>query len=92
MYRCYSALADGTNDYVALEDLNCKQFTPFRRQNEINYETVILIINLFARFHALSFAYRDQHPEDFKKIAVCLEVWNISIMTCNVKISMLYFC
>ncbi|XP_044729401.1 uncharacterized protein LOC123292752 [Chrysoperla carnea] len=65
---CYSALADGENDFIALEDLTPQGYGAAKRQTGLDFDHCLLIIRLLARFHSLSFAYKDQHPELFHEM------------------------
>ncbi|GLV44667.1 uncharacterized protein CBL_20578 [Carabus blaptoides fortunei] len=71
--RCFAAMSDGKNDYIALEDLTAQSYVPFKRQNQMDYENIVMIIRLFARFHALSFALKDRIPEIFQNLVDKIE-------------------
>ncbi|KAF5297341.1 hypothetical protein FQA39_LY12180 [Lamprigera yunnana] len=71
--RYVSSLCDGTNDYVVLENMNYKDFVGFSRINSLDIEHVQMIINIFARFHALGFAFKNQKPHEFEVTANALQ-------------------
>ncbi|XP_046484171.2 uncharacterized protein [Neodiprion pinetum] len=67
--RCLAAVTDGENDYLALEDVSILGFGPVTRQNTLNLSQCELILKALARFHAVSFAYKDQKKEEFQNLA-----------------------
>ncbi|KAF5285489.1 hypothetical protein FQR65_LT13234 [Abscondita terminalis] len=71
LYLC--GIADGTHDYIALENLNNKGFMSLTRSGGIDFEHTQLIMNLFARFHALALAFKDQKPSEFDEVATSLD-------------------
>ncbi|KZC04967.1 PREDICTED: uncharacterized protein LOC107193292 [Dufourea novaeangliae] len=64
-----ASVMDGINDYIALEDVTPLGYRPICRQNCINANQCAMILRTVARFHAISFAYKDQKTEDFKEIS-----------------------
>ncbi|XP_061705536.1 uncharacterized protein LOC133516560 [Cydia pomonella] len=61
---------DGENDIICLEDVSIYKFKPYPvRQEGIEYEHCKVTFNAMAKFHALSFAMRDQKPEEFNGIS-----------------------
>ncbi|KAK2578156.1 hypothetical protein KPH14_001352 [Odynerus spinipes] len=71
--RHLGSLADGENDYLVLENVCTLGFGPVTRHNFISMEDCIGILETFATFHAISFAYKDQHKEEFTKCVSHLE-------------------
>ncbi|KAK4886830.1 hypothetical protein RN001_003101 [Aquatica leii] len=71
LYIC--GLADGTNDYIALENLNTKGFYGLTRSGGLDLEHTQQIMRIFARFHALALAFKDQKPKEFEEVANSLE-------------------
>lgn len=63
---------DGENDFVVLEDVSPLGFGPASRQNCIDWAECIVILKTLAKFHAISFAYKDQKKEEFTKLASVL--------------------
>lgn len=66
MPKVFGTITDGENDFLALEDLSVYDFVSATRQEGIDYVHCKYALECFARFHALSFAYRDQNPENFE--------------------------
>jgi len=71
--KCLASCADGTNDFIVMEDLSHDGFGNRGRSDGLDVQHVKLIIELFAKFHSLGFAFKDQKPEEFKKISDSLE-------------------
>lgn len=65
--------SDGQNDFISLEDLSCKNYDSLERGNGLDYEHTINVIDVFAKFHALSLAYKDQKPEEFNEVVNSLK-------------------
>lgn len=63
---------DGESDFIVLEDASCLGFGPASRQNCLDWSECAMIVTTMAKFHAISFAYRDQKEEEFIKIASCI--------------------
>lgn len=63
---------DGENDFIALEDVSFYGFNNMDRSKGVNYEHTVAFLQILAKFHALSLAYKDQHPEKFLEIASAL--------------------
>ncbi|XP_045507205.1 uncharacterized protein LOC123703296 [Colias croceus] len=65
----FLALSDGVNDVICLEDASLDKYGSPVRQEGIDYEHFKLTSEVLAKFHALSFAMRDQRPEEFAEIS-----------------------
>lgn len=58
---------------MILEDLNARHFEVINHRQEIlTFDHVSLVMKALGKFHALSFALRDQQPEKFKEITSSL--------------------
>ncbi|XP_043288978.1 uncharacterized protein [Venturia canescens] len=66
---CLSALADGENDYIALQDVRDFGYGPVARLETLTLEEMTFLLQGMANFHAVSFAYKDQNKEKFDKLA-----------------------
>ncbi|XP_049787987.1 uncharacterized protein LOC126191227 [Schistocerca cancellata] len=71
--RCYKAFTDGEHDYIVLEDLSVLGFQPAKGQETYNFEHCAEVLKCMAKFHALSFAMKDQELEEFRAAAHNLE-------------------
>lgn len=71
--RYIISFTDSENDFLILEDASCLGFRAASRQNCIDWTECIAILKTLAKFHAISFAYKDQKKEEFIKIADSLE-------------------
>ncbi|KAL3267272.1 hypothetical protein HHI36_011405 [Cryptolaemus montrouzieri] len=63
----------GYDDFICLEDLSYKNYRSMERGDGINQFYTIQVLDLFAKFHALSLAFKDQKPEMFAEIAGSLK-------------------
>lgn len=65
--RCYGIVADAENDNYAIvmEDLKEKGYDMFNKFNSIDLGHVRFIMEELVRYHAVSFAMRDQRLEVF---------------------------
>lgn len=68
--KCYGTVDFDLNECVLLEDLTIRRFTMIDRHTEdISIHHVQLSLRCLAKFHAISFAIRDQNPEKFQELA-----------------------
>lgn len=67
--RYLASHLDGENDFIALEDVSCLGFGPVSRQNCLDFHQCSMILKSMARFHGISFAFKDQHKEKFAQLA-----------------------
>ncbi|KAK9730814.1 Ecdysteroid kinase-like family [Popillia japonica] len=66
--RCFATYSDGKRDFIALENLSFQEFKALDRSSSgLDLDTTLFILRNFARFHALSVAYREQYPNEFQK-------------------------
>lgn len=66
--KMYSSSAIYEDEYIVLSDLLNSGFRNCDKTMALNYEQCNLVLQNLAKFHAISFAYKDQHPELFSKI------------------------
>ncbi|XP_032680862.1 uncharacterized protein LOC116848657 [Odontomachus brunneus] len=64
---------DGENDFIVLEDLSPLGFGPASRQSCIDWAECLVILEALSKFHAISFAYKDQNKEEFTEMTKCLK-------------------
>lgn len=79
--RYLASYMDGENDFLVLEDVSPLGFGPASRQSCLNWAECTVILETLAKFHAISFAYRDQKKEEFAEITSYLtetyfSAWN----------------
>lgn len=65
--KCYRAIHGEEFSVVVLEDLRSKGFTMWPKRKANNIHNVRKVIGELAKFHAISFAMKDQSPETLKK-------------------------
>ncbi|XP_043248872.1 uncharacterized protein LOC122395399 [Colletes gigas] len=66
--RHLASCMDGENDYIAMQDVTFLGYEPLSRQNSMNGDQCAVILKTIARFHAISFAYKDQKKEEFTEL------------------------
>lgn len=67
--KLFLSYCDGTNDVIILEDATVLGYHSYAvRQEGINLSHCKVSIKAVAEYHALSFAMKDQKPEEFDKI------------------------
>lgn len=66
--KLFLSYTDGVNDVLCLEDVSLEGFVSAVRQEGIDYNHCKLTLKVLAQFHALSFAMKDQNPDEFEKI------------------------
>lgn len=71
--RYLESYMDGENDFIVLEDLTPLGFGPASRQSCIDWTECTVILEALSKFHAISFAYKDQKKEEFTEITNCLK-------------------
>jgi hypothetical protein len=70
-------LADGENDFIVLEDLSPAGYVTANRSECLDFDHCVAVLQTLGRFHALSFAMRDQDPEGFETLASCVKVCDL---------------
>lgn len=71
--KCYRTITDEPNESVLLEDLSIRSFTMIDRFTEdVSVDHVRLVMKCLGKFHAISFALKDQLPEKFDELAAPL--------------------
>lgn len=67
---CYQTIEEEPNECLLLEDLNVRGFSIIDRYtDEVTTDHVHLFMQALGKFHALSFALKDQQPEKFHELA-----------------------
>lgn len=78
--KCYLAHYNDKNEddiFIIMEDLCQYNFQMENKQNCVGYEQIKLLYENLARFHAISFAMKDQCPVEFNKFK------NVSDIYCD---------
>ncbi|KAJ8664719.1 hypothetical protein QAD02_006381 [Eretmocerus hayati] len=63
--ECLAYHLDGREDYLALLDMSNFGFTTASREEYLTLEECENILEAMARFHGISFAYKDKNSQDF---------------------------
>ncbi|XP_014214809.1 uncharacterized protein LOC106643982 isoform X2 [Copidosoma floridanum] len=66
---CLAYQLDGENDYIALEDVSPYGFGPVARQSCLDFQEFVIVLKALARFHGVSFAYKDQYKDEYTSAA-----------------------
>ncbi|XP_017753218.1 PREDICTED: uncharacterized protein LOC108545910 [Eufriesea mexicana] len=77
--RYFGSIIDGENDYIALQDVTVLGYKPIARQNCLTEDQCIMILKAIAKFHAISFAFKNQKKEKFMEIVTYLNETYFSI-------------
>lgn len=68
--KYYGGLDDDLHECVLMEDLSVRDFHIIDRHTEVtSAEHVQLVMQSLAKFHAISFALKDQQPDKFSEFA-----------------------
>lgn len=67
--KCFRTVDIDLNECLLLEDLNQRSFSIIDKSKEqLTADHVNLVMQALGKFHAISFAFRDQQPEKFKEL------------------------
>lgn len=68
--QCYFSISEELSESLFLEDLRRRKFEMINQRSEpITFEHMSLILKAVGKFHALSFAIKDQQAEKFKELS-----------------------
>lgn len=71
--KCYRTIDVDLNECLFFEDLSVRGFTIINRRTEdVTADHVYLVMKTLGKFHAISFALKDQQPEKFNELASML--------------------
>ncbi|KRT78403.1 hypothetical protein AMK59_7343 [Oryctes borbonicus] len=75
--KYYGAQRDRFKEVIFLENLRSKGYTLFNRFKFMNDAHLTLVLKIFAKFHAISFAFKDQRHEFHEKM--CSNCYDVNI-------------
>ncbi|KAK4884224.1 hypothetical protein RN001_000495 [Aquatica leii] len=67
--KLYGAVLDLDNEAIILEDVNELEYKNMKREDPINYAHALLVVQELGKFHAISFAMKDQNKELFDELS-----------------------
>lgn len=66
----YHSISEECSESLFLEDLNLNQFEMINlRKEELTFDHLSLFLKALGKFHAVSFAIKDQQPKKFKQLS-----------------------
>lgn len=66
--KCYAALSEKCNEKILLENIKFKNYVLHPKKQLINSKMYEKIFQLYGKFHAISFAFKQQRPELFSEL------------------------
>lgn len=66
--RCVAASSVYEDEYVLLNDLSLQGFQNSDRPTPLHFDKCVAVLKTIAKFHAISFAMKDQQPEKLAKL------------------------
>lgn len=66
--RCVAASSVYEDEYVLLNDLSLQGFQNSDRPTPLHFDKCVAVLKTIAKFHAISFAMKDQQPERLAKL------------------------
>lgn len=67
--KYYSSIMDDSNEALVMEDMKELGFKLKDRHDPLDFNHILLVMREYGRFHALSYAVRDQEPELFQELS-----------------------
>lgn len=83
--KCYEAVCDPENDVfvIIMQDLRPEGFEMWPKEKPTSTENAHLVMRELAKLHAVSFALKDQRPEQFEKYKTLDDVTHIFLDSDN---------
>ncbi|CAG9764146.1 unnamed protein product [Ceutorhynchus assimilis] len=66
--KCYGTLLYDNEEVIILENLKAQNYDLYNRYQPLNMDHLKLTLAIYGKWHALSFAYQDQNPEEANKL------------------------
>ncbi|CAG9822564.1 unnamed protein product [Phaedon cochleariae] len=68
-YKTFTSVDNASVIVLVLQDLNQLGYKLHDKMVSLDVRHIRLVLEQYSKFHALSFAFRDQRPEEFKAVA-----------------------
>ncbi|KAJ2945251.1 hypothetical protein O0L34_g9322 [Tuta absoluta] len=76
--NCYGALMEAPHEVILLEDLQVHGYKMLDRFKSFTDHDIKIVLNDFAKLHSLSFAFKNQNPEQFTELTQnMLNMWEV---------------
>ncbi|KAJ8926110.1 hypothetical protein NQ315_009967 [Exocentrus adspersus] len=74
--RCYAVVSDNDQEMLVLENLKFRGFELHDKKKVLSTSMFEYLFDLYGKYHALSFAYKALHPEEFSELCKdVIDVW-----------------
>jgi hypothetical protein len=73
--KCYKTISVLKSEAIFLEDLKARQFEMYDRFKDITFEHVSLVMQVLGKFHAVSFALKEQRPDLIKPYTEIVDIF-----------------
>lgn len=85
--KCYAAVADVEKEHfvLILEDLRERHFVMWPKRNLITKNIAYMVVERLAKYHAISFALKDQRPEVFDSFRDLKDLLTVFFETSNTR-------
>ncbi|XP_031621427.1 uncharacterized protein LOC116339595 [Contarinia nasturtii] len=85
--KCYGAIIDDKNENYAiiLEDLSHQEFKSWDKAKTSPFENVRLAMREIGKFHGISFAMKDQRPDEFAEFEQFTDIYKIFFESQNMQ-------
>lgn len=71
--KCYTTSLKDEAEALVFNNLRSEGYDTCNRQIPMNEDHLVMGLKEYGKFHALSFALRDQEPENFEKLTSCID-------------------
>lgn len=75
--KCYACVCDESKDQfvIVMEDMRARNYGMWPKKQPVDLDHVKSVLREMAKFHAVSLALNDQHPDVFKKLKTVYDLF-----------------